>query len=180
MDWRRRYRAVARSPDAASASEAKSGNFHPPSCPRLSRASTSFFIGIRRRQDVDGRVKSGHDGERAAHWPTRVTLRSIRATFAATCVEFVVRMQRAPAKRNPGISIRRHARAWRGHPRLSSFAFITSKTWMAGSSPAMTRESRALADPGYASLHPSYACYSPRPRKTKICWSRAVTSRAAN
>src|SRR5580704_18394582 len=33
---------------------------HPPSCPRLSRASTSFLRPFRKR-DVDGRDKPGHD-----------------------------------------------------------------------------------------------------------------------
>src|SRR5260370_34452972 len=37
---------------------------------------------------------------------------------------------------------RRHARACRGHPRLSCQA-STSKAWMAGTSPAMTRQMRA-------------------------------------
>jgi putative endonuclease len=37
-----------------------------PSCPRLSRASTSFFCG-HSKQDVDGRDKPGHDSV-ASHW----------------------------------------------------------------------------------------------------------------
>jgi hypothetical protein len=32
----------------------------------------------------------------------------------------------------------RHARPYAGHPRLSSFSVAASKTWMAGTSPAMT------------------------------------------
>src|SRR5438477_10784391 len=43
----------------------------------------------------------------------------------------------------PSQCLTRHARAWRGHPRLRSR--VESKTWMAGTSPAMTgREHRPL------------------------------------
>src|ERR1700761_7639402 len=46
-----------------------------------------------------------------------------------------------------GARLGRHARACRGHPRL---AFVEVKTWMARSSPAMTRgRSRGLILPQY-------------------------------
>jgi len=40
----------------------EAATYSDPSCPRLSRASTSFMG--RQKKDVDGRNKSGHDAER--------------------------------------------------------------------------------------------------------------------
>src|SRR6267378_3365360 len=58
----------------------------PPSCPRLSRASTSYFL--TQPQDVDGRDKPGHDDEcffsyftTAAVWPNN-SLRSSSVRIA--------------------------------------------------------------------------------------------------
>jgi hypothetical protein len=59
-------------------------------------------------KDVDGRNKSGHDDASKSSAPIFV------------CLQIV--------------SLARHARACRGHPRLNG----QPKTWMAGTSPAMT------------------------------------------
>ncbi len=60
--------------------------FLPPSCPRLSRASTSFFPA--KSEDVDGRDKPGHDESlysvyftTAAVWPNS-SLRSSSVRIA--------------------------------------------------------------------------------------------------
>ncbi len=49
------------------------------------------------------------------------------------------RSETLPGLKQDDIRSNRHARACRGHPRLKSR--VESKTWMAGTSPAMTQES---------------------------------------
>src|SRR6266851_6158607 len=45
----------------------RDGSVSPPSCPRLSRASTSFLLRLS-KQDVDGRDKPGHDSGEVARY----------------------------------------------------------------------------------------------------------------
>src|SRR5260221_8301133 len=93
----------------------------PPSCPALCRASTSLQRCV--SQDVDGRDKPGHDAvyvARAAHYLSTVMPGHDAECVACTvhCLSFVM----------PALVAGIHVLA----------ALLRPKTWMAGTSPAMT------------------------------------------